>query len=74
MTSKYALTCNNERLWKFYNANPTLNFEKNNILFIDVLEKFLQDANSSLTTNITSQLVDQIQQLQTQVFSLTENL
>ena len=52
MTSKYALTCNNERLWKFYNANPTLNFEKNNILFIDVLEKFLQDANSSLTTNI----------------------
>ena len=74
MTSKYALTCNNERLWKFYNANPTLNFEKTNILFMDVLEKFLQDANSSLTTNITSQLVDQIQQLQTQVFSLTENL
>ena len=74
MSTQYALTCNNERLWKFYNAHPNLNFETTNILFMDVLEKFLQDANSSLTTNITSQLVDQIQRLQLQVSSITDNL
>ena len=73
MTSKYALTIDNEKLWKFYNAHPNLNFEKTNLLFMDVLEKFLQDANSSLTTSITSQLIDQIKNLQTQINVMTEN-
>jgi cytidylate kinase len=41
---------------------------------MDVLEKFMQDANSSLTTNITAQLVDQIQNLQLQIFSIKDNL
>jgi rubrerythrin len=73
MTSKYALTIDNEKLWKFYNAHPNLDFEKTNLLFMDVLEKFLQDANSSLTTSITSQLIDQIKNLQTQINVMTEN-
>jgi hypothetical protein len=73
MTSQYALTVDNEKLWKFYNAHPNLNFETTNILFMDVLEKFLQDANSSLSTSMTSQLIDQIKNLQTQIVSMTEN-
>ena len=74
MASQYDLICSNERLWKFYNAHPSLNFETTNLLFMDVLEKFMQDANSSLTTNITAQLVDQIQNLQLQIFSIKDNL
>ena len=74
MASQYALTCTNEKLWKFYNAHPSLNFETTNLLFMDVLEKFLQDANTSLSTNITAQLVEQIQRLQLQVGSITDNL
>jgi len=74
MDTQYALTCNNEKLWKFYNAHPSLNFETTNLLFMDVLEKFLQDANTSLSTNITAQLVEQIQRLQLQVVSITDNL
>jgi hypothetical protein len=74
MTTQYTLTCCNEKLWKFYNNHPSLNFETTNILFMDVLEKFLQDANSSLSTNITAQLVEQIQRLQLQVVSITDNL
>jgi hypothetical protein len=73
MSSQYALTINNEKLWKFYKAHPNLNFETTNLLFMDVLEKFLQDANSSLTTSITSQLVDQIKNLQSQISLMTEN-
>ena len=37
MTSQYALTINNEKLWKFYKSHPSLDFEKTNLLFIDVL-------------------------------------
>ena len=74
MASQYALTCSNEKLWNFYNSHPSLNFETTNLLFMDVLEKFLQDANSSLSTNITAQLVDQIKRLQTQIGSITDNL
>ena len=73
MTSQYALTINNEKLWKFYKSHPNLDFEKTNLLFMDVLEKFLQDANSSMTTSITSQLIDQIKNLQTQINIMTEN-
>ena len=73
MSTQYALTINNEKLWKFYNTHPTLNFETTNLLFMDVLEKFLHDANSSMSTNITSQLVDHIKHLQTQINVLTEN-
>jgi hypothetical protein len=74
MTSKYALTITNEKLWNFYNENPSLNFETTNLLFMDVLSKFLQDANSSLNTNITTQLVDHIKQLQSQIIIMTDNL
>lgn len=73
MTSQYALTINNEKLWKFYKSHPSLDFEKTNLLFMDVLEKFLQDANSSMTTSITSQLIDQIKNLQTQINVMSEN-
>ena len=54
MASQYALTCTNEKLWKFYNAHPSLNFETTNLLFMDVLEKFLQDANTSLRIKLIS--------------------
>lgn len=74
MTAQYALTVNNEKLWRFYNEHPSLNFETTNLLFMDVLEKFLQDANVSLNTNINTQLVEQIKQLQSQINSMTENL
>ena len=74
MDTQYALTINNEKLWKFYNENPSLNFETTNLLFMDVLSKFLQDANTSLNTNITTQLVDHIKQLQSQIINMTENL
>jgi len=73
MSSQYALTINNEKLWKFYQAHPNLNFETTNLLFMDVLEKFLQDANSSLSTSMTSQLIDQIKNLQSQINLMTEN-
>jgi hypothetical protein len=73
MSTQYALTINNEKLWRFYNDHPNLNFEVTNLLFMDVLEKFLQDANSSLNSNITTQLIEHIKQLQSQIISMTDN-
>jgi len=73
MSTQFALTINNEKLWNFYNEHPSLNFETTNLLFMDILKNFLHDANSSVNTNITSQLVDNVKQLQTQITTLTEN-
>jgi len=74
MSTQYALTINNEKLWKFYQDNPTLNFETTNLLFMDILQQFLQDANSSLNTNIASQLMENIKQIQSQITNVSENL
>ena len=73
MSTQFALTINNEKLWNFYNEHPSLNFETTNLLFMDILKNFLHDANSSVNTNITSQLLDNVKQLQTQITTLTEN-
>ena len=73
MQGQYALTVNNEKLWKFYKDHPNLDFETTNLLFMDVLEKFLQDANTSLTANIASELVDQIKKLQSQIGLMADN-
>lgn len=74
MTAPYTLSISNEKLWKFYDAHPSLNFEATNLLFMDVLENVLLDATSSLNKNITVQLVDHIKQLQSQVISMADNL
>jgi hypothetical protein len=72
-TTQYSLTINNEKLWKFYKDHPNIDFETTNLLFMDVLEKFLQDANTSLTANIASELVDQIKKLQSQIGLMADN-
>jgi len=74
MSTQYTLSVTNEKLWKFYDEHPSLNFETTNLLFMDVVKNILQDANSSLNTNITAQLVDNIKQLQSQIISITDNL
>ena len=53
MSTQFALTINNEKLWNLYNEHPSLNFETTNLLFMDILKNFLHDANSSVNTNIT---------------------
>jgi len=71
----------NKRILKFYNANPSINFEAINIIMIDLMEKLLNDMNSTMNSSIQSQILStiseqgaQINELKGQISSLKDNL
>ena len=68
----YTLSLKNKDVWEFYDKHKHLNFEDMNIVLIDILEQLFESANPSLNTNIASQLIDNMKQLQTQVSTVTE--
>jgi len=51
------LEVSNKRILKFYEENPTINFEAVNLIFIDLFDKLLLDMNGTMTTSIHSQLL-----------------
>ena len=71
----------NKRILKFYNDNPSINFEAINIIMIDLMEKLLNDMNSTMNSSIQSQILStiseqgaQINDLKTQISSMKDNL
>jgi hypothetical protein len=71
----------NKRILKFYNSNPSINFEAINLIMIDLMEKLLNDMNSTMNSSIQSQILStiseqgtQINELKNQVSSLKDNL
>ena len=69
----YALTSHNKSVWEFYDNHKNINFENINVVFVQILDKLLQDATPSLTPNVASQLLDSIKSLQTQVSTISES-
>jgi len=47
----------NPRICAFYKANPSINFEAVNIIFVDLLEKILCNMNNTMTSTINSQML-----------------
>lgn len=68
----YTLSVKNKDVWEFYDKHKNLNFEDMNLVLIDILEQLFESTNPSLNTNIASQLIDNMKQLQTQVSTVTE--
>ena len=71
----------NKRILKFYNSNPSINFEAINLIMIDLMEKLLNDMNSTMNSSIQSQILStiseqgtQINELKSQIGSLKDNL
>ena len=71
----------NKRILKFYNDNPSINFEAINLIMIDLMEKLLNDMNSTMNSSIQSQILStiseqgaQINDLKTQISSMKDNL
>ena len=69
MTSKAntTLTCSSAKVWAFYHEHPELNFEKMNIMFTDILVSIMQTTNPVNNTNITSQILNGIANIQSQL-------
>ena len=75
MTTQYALTVDNKRIWKFFKEqHPSLDFENSVLMFIDIMDKLSQDVNTSLNNTLAQQLVDSMKQLHSQVNIVSDNL
>lgn len=62
-----SLTCSSAKVWAFYHEHPELNFEKMNILFTDILVSIMQTTNPVNNSNITSQILNGIANIQSQL-------
>ena len=71
MTSKAntTLTCSSAKVWAFYHEHPELNFEKMNIMFTDILVSIMHTTNPVNNSNITSQILNGIANIQSQLSS-----
>ena len=74
MEASFSLVCNNKKVMDFYKNHPNLDFESMNLIFISIMENLTQDMNSSLNNNIATQLLTNIQGLQTQINFVSENV
>lgn len=54
------LEVTNNRIIKFYEKNPSINFEAINLVFIDLFEKLLCDTNEKMNFSIQSQVLSAI--------------
>jgi len=68
----YTIAVNNKDVWEFYEKNKHLNFEEMNLVLIKILEQLMETTSPSLTTNIASQLIDNMKVIQNQVSVVTE--
>ena len=62
-----SLTCNSAKVWAFYKENPGLDFEKMNIMFVDIIASIMVSTNSVNNSNITSQILNGIANIQAQL-------
>jgi hypothetical protein len=51
------LELTNQRICAFYKANPCIQFEAVNLIFVDLLEKILCNMNETMTSTINSQML-----------------
>ena len=63
------LTCSSAKVWAFYHEHPELNFEKMNIMFTDILVSIMHTTNPVNNSNITSQILNGIANIQSQLSS-----
>ena len=61
------LTCSSAKVWAFYHEHPELNFEKMNIMFTDILVSIMHTTNTVNNSNITSQILNGIANIQSQL-------
>lgn len=57
--SEHLLTINNKEVFEFYTKH-SLNFERMNIIFVDILKQIISTTDNSFNNNIASQLFDKI--------------
>ena len=62
-----SLTCTSAKVWAFYHEHPEIDFEKMNIMFTDIIASIMQTTNPVNNSNITSQIINGIANIQAQL-------
>ena len=62
-----SLTCTSAKVWAFYKEHPEIDFEKMNIMFTDIIASIMQTTNPVNNSNITSQIMNGIANIQAQL-------
>ena len=68
----YNMSLQNKFVWEFYDEHKNLNFEEMNILFVQIMQKLIENSNPSFNVNVVSQLIENVKTLQTQVSNVSD--
>ena len=68
----YNMGLQNKFVWEFYDEHKNLNFEDMNILFVQIMQKLIENSNPSFNVNVVSQLIENVKNLQTQVSNVSD--
>ncbi len=68
----YNMALKNKFVWEFYDEHKNLNFEDMNILFVQIMQKLIENSNPSFNVNVVSQLIENVKHLQTQVSNVSD--
>jgi len=63
------LMCKSAKVWAFYHEHPQLDFEKMNVMFTDIIASIMNTTNPVNNSNITSQILNGIANIQSQLTS-----
>lgn len=73
MSSDHILTINNKEIFEFY-QKYNLDFERTNLLFVNILKDIVHTSDKTLTNSISSKLFADIDAIHTKVATLENNV
>jgi hypothetical protein len=71
---EFNIVISNERIWNFYNDNPSIDIETANIMLIDFMENIFNEMSTDISANINSQLLSYMKDSKHQIDSLKQNI
>jgi hypothetical protein len=70
----YTLSVNNEKIWKFFKENPTIDFETSILILLDIFDITIKNANATITNTINTQILQNINQQTNQMNELRTDI
>jgi len=70
----YQISIQNIKIFEFYQKHKTIDIERINILFIDIIERLYEDINPALSTSLATQLLENMRTLQQQMISVNDSV
>ena len=67
------LSLNNKKVYDFYTEHPTINFEKMNILFVNILNKLFTEVSPNMDSQFAITIIEQMKNLNGNIESLNNN-